>query len=138
MIKYSLSCANGHAFEGWFQSIAAFDHQVEEGQVRCPTCGSAEVSKAVMAPNVALRSLEASQQEVDRRQVADLMEALRERIEGTADYVGPDFAEEARRLHYEEAPDRPIYGEATRGEARELIEEGIGILPLPAARKRRN
>lgn len=124
MIKYQLVCASGHEFEGWFQSSTAYDDQVANGHVVCPVCGSLDVSKAVMAPNIASRS-------IAQRQAVASMRKLRAEVESSAEYVGPRFAEEARKIHLEESEPRGIYGEATVADAKDLIEDGVPVMPLP-------
>ena len=130
MIKYRLACPAGHEFEGWFQSSDAYDKQAARGQVLCPVCGSAEVSKAVMAPSLATRSAK-SRGARSRAQALDLMRKLRADVEQRAEYVGPRFAEEARKIHEDGTVPRGIYGEATPQDARALIEDGVPVLPLP-------
>ncbi|MGB3718942.1 MAG: DUF1178 domain-containing protein [Proteobacteria bacterium] len=139
MIRYSLQCDHSHEFEAWFKSSEDFDKQAARRLVSCPLCGSTNVSKAIMAPNISVgRSKE---QEVrvaneaamaeKRREFLALMRRLRAEVEKNAEYVGPRFAEEARKMHYDEVEKRGIYGEATLEEARELQEEGIEFFPLP-------
>jgi hypothetical protein len=140
MIKYRLACDGGHEFEGWFKSGAAYDTQAAEGHISCPHCGSLAVAKAIMAPNVATRTDHASAPGASKEakaaeQVRALMRHLRAAVEEKADYVGPRFAEEARKIHYEESEARGVYGEASTEEARELVEEGIAVLPLPRLRE---
>ncbi len=127
MIKYRLVCSAGHEFEGWFQSSAAFDTQAKKKQVSCLACGSSAVTKAVMAPRINANS----STEVAPADVAQRMRDLRDKLVANSEYVGPQFAEEARRIHYEEADARGIYGEATLKDALDLHEEGIAVLPLP-------
>jgi hypothetical protein len=140
MIKYRLACDGGHEFEGWFKSGAAYDEQAAKGHISCPHCGSLSVAKAIMAPNVATRADLASASETSKEakaaeQVRALMRQLRAAVEEKADYVGPRFAEEARKIHYEESEPRGVYGEASAEEAKALIEEGIPVLPLPRLRE---
>lgn len=132
MIHYALSCDSQHRFDGWFKNAEAFDQQVEQGIVTCPVCASVKVEKALMAPAIA-RSSETSMPVAapDPAQVRAFMRAMREKVMAEADYVGPRFAEEARKIHYNEAEQRGIYGEATRDEVTSLLDEGIEFLPLP-------
>jgi hypothetical protein len=131
MIRYDLRCDNGDEFEAWFGSIADYDKQAEAGLVQCPHCGSTHVEKAPMAPAVRTsRSVEARKE----RAVAMAMAAkVREHIKENFDYVGPRFAQEARKMHAGETEERAIWGEATPEEARELAEDGIPASPLPPA-----
>ncbi|MBX3508726.1 MAG: DUF1178 family protein [Parvibaculum sp.] len=139
MIRYSLICDREHEFDGWFASSDGFDAQLAAGEVLCPHCGSPNVSKALMAPNIArgkALSADASPQAVFAEKLGMMMLALKKHVEENCDYVGDAFAEEARRIHYGEAEHRDIYGEATLDEARELIEEGVEVAPLPVMPRR--
>ena len=130
MIAYSLRCHRGHEFEGWFRDSAAFDEQSGSGHVSCPACNSIRVKKAIMAPAVSgtTKSVRSRAEVQKLRQFAT---GLRKYVQENADYVGPNFAEESRKIHYGETPDRHIYGEATHKEAQELVEEGVDIVPVP-------
>lgn len=134
MIHYALVCTKGHEFDGWFSSSDGFEAQVESGDVRCPVCNSKKVRRALMAPAIAKGGApkvtnDAQAEAVER--VSKFMTALRRHVEQNFDYVGDEFAEEARRIHYGEADHREIYGETTLDEAQELIEEGVEVAPLP-------
>ena len=153
MIRYRLQCNKSHEFEAWFGSSAAYDRQAKRGLVECPDCGSTKVSKTLMAPGVATRSrkgadpaergppaaaeppvpvtAETAAQMAAQRQLLALMRQVRQEVESKAEYVGPRFAEEARKIHEKEAKPRGIWGEATIEQARELHEDGIDCLPLP-------
>ena len=157
MIKYRLQCAKGHQFEGWFNSSAAYDKQAKRGLVVCPSCGSKKVSKGLMAPSVVTGKRKAARkaaveapapapdarpaegsvavhsgaEEGMRREMLTMMRKIRDEVRAKAEYVGPRFAEEARKIHYEEMPARGIYGEATATEVSELKDEGIEFHPLP-------
>ncbi|MDX5367137.1 MAG: DUF1178 family protein [Alphaproteobacteria bacterium] len=134
MIRYALICDRDHEFDGWFASSDGFDAQVAAGEVLCPHCGSPDVTKALMAPNIAKGRASAADtppQAALAEKMSMMMLALKKHVEENCDYVGDAFAEEARRIHYGEAEHRDIYGEATLDEARELIEEGVEVAPLP-------
>ncbi len=140
MIKFSLRCDEGHEFEAWFRDSASFEGQRASKEVTCPVCRSAHVEKALMAPGLGAVSVgkdrkkesnQVFQPSDDKAQVKSLIQKLRRHVEENADYVGDKFAEEARRIHFNEAESRGIYGEATAEEAFSLNEEGIEILPLP-------
>ncbi|ARC88657.1 DUF1178 family protein [Rhodovulum sp. MB263] len=149
MIRYALTCAEGHRFDSWFQSASAFDTLLKGGHVACSHCGSRNVSKALMAPSVATdrpagsgapapedgpgqnappaeRPLSAPASPAEQA-----LTALRKRIEETSEHVGLRFAQEARDIHAGLRPDRPIHGEARPDEAIRLIEDGIPVAPLP-------
>jgi hypothetical protein len=136
MKVFDLHCEQQHAFEGWFASAEAFDAQLAAGQLRCPICGSAAVARALSAPRLNLGA-QPPQQQAAAMPTAEQMQALflklaREIAAGTED-VGERFAEEARRIHYKEAPERGIRGLTSRQEADALEEEGIKVMPLPFA-----
>lgn len=133
MIKYQLVCDNEHEFAGWFRSSEDFDKQVKRKLVDCPDCGSKKVEKALMAPNVSTSRKKAVELPPEKRaELVNAMREIRKKVEENAEYVGPRFAEEARRIHYKETDEgKGIYGEATLAEAKELAEEGIDFMPLP-------
>jgi hypothetical protein len=133
MIVYDLRCPEGHQFEAWFRDSAAYEAQVEVGDVLCPTCGSDRVQKALMAPNLARGEARGPAAQVDERavQARRALRALRSQIETNCDYVGARFPEEARRIHYGEADPRGIYGESTADEAEALKEEGVQVQRIP-------
>ena len=135
MIQYALHCSKGHRYDAWFKNAAAFDDQKARGIVTCAVCGDAAVEKAPMAPAVARTDHErvpVSTGRPDAAQLRALLKAYRDKVIAEADYVGDRFAEEARKIHFEEADARGIYGEATREEVAALAEDGIDFLPLPA------
>lgn len=144
MIRYSLQCDADHAFDSWFQSSATFDSLAAAGQVACPVCGTAMVSKAPMAPAVVTdRSAagEPGSNGLTTSPATDLeaaLAALRRQVEENSDYVGMNFAAEARAIHAGEAPERSIYGEARPEEARKLIEDGLPVAPLPFRPRRKS
>lgn len=132
MIKYELKCRKDHVFEAWFYDSATYDKQAAGGKVVCPICNSRKVTKAPMAPRIA-RSKGARAAD-EAKQVAAAVKALgelREHVEKNADYVGNQFAEEARKIHYGETDKRNIYGEASKDEAKELVDEGIEVAVIP-------
>ena len=135
MIKYTLSCDGGHSFEGWFSSSADFDGQAERGLVSCPACGSVSIAKELMAPSVstARRKDEAKVLMMDkaRREAVAKIRELVTNIRENSEDVGTKFPEEARKIHYGEAEQRGLIGQATAEEARALIDEGIEVAALP-------
>ncbi len=130
VIVYSLKCENSHEFEGWFGSSAAFDEQSATGKLVCPMCDTHKVEKAPMAPSVA-GAKKATLTADEVKKMRQFMTGMRKYIKENAEYVGPKFPEEARKIHYGETDERHIYGEATLDEAKELIEEGVDVAPLP-------
>jgi hypothetical protein len=144
MIRYRLQCADGHEFEAWFRHSGAYDRQARRGQITCPDCGSTKVEKALMAPSVATARKKAAvpapvnsgDQPAPRptpqeQKLVALMRELRQEIVAQADYVGSQFPEEARKIHYKETEPRGIYGEATPADVKSLKDEGIECFPLP-------
>jgi hypothetical protein len=140
MIRYALSCDQGHEFDAWFASGAAYEDQAKARAVICPCCGSATVSKAPMAPAVRTKHEAAPEPLVSAtpKRTYALLKDLRARLEANAEHVGPAFPEEARKMHYGEAEARSIYGEASLEEAKALYEEGISAIPLPPLPKEQN
>lgn len=136
MIKFMLVCADRHEFEAWFQSGAAYDAQTARAQVICPHCGSTAVEKAIMAPAVFKRrgkqpSQPALQADPQHAEAYKHLRQVRDEIHAKAEYVGGRFAEEARKIHLDEAEPRGIYGEASQEEVKELAEDGIPFAPVP-------
>lgn len=132
----NLQCSHGHGFEGWFGSEDDYRSQLQRGLVECPMCGDTGVAKLPSAPrlNLGAQPEPASKQEVvampDTALQAAWLKMVRHVMANTED-VGERFAEEARRIHYGESDERGIRGQATREETQALLEEGIGVLPLP-------
>ena len=145
MIKYALICDKNHSFESWFPDSQSFDRLARRGLVACPECDSTRVGKALMAPAVvggkkaaraAGQPAEAASANValidERHQrLRELAKELRQEIMTKTDDVGRRFPEEARAMHVGETPVRSIRGQATIEEARALLEEGVGVLPIP-------
>ena len=132
MIRYALACREGHGFDAWFGSADAYDERAEDHAIVCPICGSLDVHKAPMAPYVAKRRSEyLPKPPAKRPKTYAMLKKLRDELTANSDYVGPKFPDEARRIHYDEAPARAIHGEATLKEAEALNEEGVPIYPLP-------
>lgn len=141
MIRYALSCDNGHSFESWFRNSEAFDALSRAGNISCPECGSNGVSKSLMTPRLGKPQPEAVPEKAgpqktpavvpQAEQVRALLHQLRRTVEANCDYVGQDFAEEARRIYYGEAEARGIYGETTPEEAKGLAEEGVEFARIP-------
>ena len=135
MIQYSLKCENDHGFDSWFASADAYDKLADNGMVSCAVCGSTKVSKAIMAPRV--RTTKGKEAPVaptlptEKSAAEQAMAKMRAQVEQNSEYVGTNFATEARSMHLGDAPERAIYGEAKPEEAKSLIEDGIPVTPLP-------
>ncbi|WP_439576947.1 DUF1178 family protein [Elioraea sp.] len=146
MIHYALRCDSAHEFDGWFKDSAAFERMAKRGLVECPECGSAKVARALMAPAVTSSRAPAAPAPpptqpapAEGKAIAGQMPAaalailqrMRAEIEKHCDYVGPRFADEARKIHAGESDARGIYGEATTEDAEALRDEGIGFSTIP-------
>ena len=129
MIRFTLRCSAGHEFDAWFRDGDGFAAQQAASGITCPECGDSNVEKALMAPNIG-RSRSKGPPISPAQMRAALVE-LRRHVETNCDYVGPGFAEEARKIHYGEVDPRGIYGEATKEESHELAEEGISVGRIP-------
>jgi hypothetical protein len=146
MIIFELACGHGHRFEGWFTSSDDFARQSDTQMVRCPVCDDAGVARV---PSAKVRAGGASGPEPTDAATANTATAnaesgthaiaalppealakLREIVRNTEN-VGPRFPEEARKIHYDEAPARAIRGQASKEESAELAEEGIAVTTLP-------
>ena len=157
MIRYSLRCERGHAFESWFQSSSAYESQEKRKLVSCPSCGSTKVERAIMAPQIVSkkgREVAVSEPAAipaetpatestpllmsQERELRAKLKELRDHITKNADNVGERFPNEARKMHYGDIEHRPIYGEASPDEARALIDEGVEVSPLPVLPDDRN
>jgi len=163
MIVFDLRCEDNHVFEAWFRNSEAYELQVQDGHVQCPFCGSQEITKSLMSPNIAVKghrdpaekqdimvnnpmvsasahvpeSMEASADDVKRAldHMHDTMKKFRKHVKKECEYVGEDFASEVRAIHGGEAENRGIYGEATLEETEELLNDGMDILPVPGLGK---
>jgi len=133
MIRFALRCACGHRFESWFRDNAACESLMAAGHLNCPACGGVDVAKAPMAPSIASSRAPDRTAESEARdaRVRAALLRLRETVEAHSENVGTSFAEEARKIHYGEAPERSIYGDATPDEAEALAEEEIPFSQLP-------
>jgi hypothetical protein len=167
MIRYALVCPKGHAFESWFENSTAYDKQAKRGLVSCPICGDLKVEKAIMSPKISSGGqrgeaappsgpaaptavtpspgtpAEAAKAPValvspQEREFRQKLKELREHLTKNADYVGQQFPEVARKMHYGEMDHRSIYGEASPQDAKEMHEEGIQFHPLPVLPDDRN
>src|SRR4051812_22147077 len=158
MIRYSLRCEKGHAFESWFQNSSAYETQEKRKLVNCPACGSTKVERAIMAPQIVSKKKDRAEPApapavastevaapastplmmAQERELRAKLKELRDHIVKNADNVGERFPNEARKMHYGDIEHRPIYGEASPEEARSLIDEGVEVSPLPVLPDDRN
>lgn len=164
MILFDIKCSDGHIFEAWFQNNEAYEQQIDNDLVECPLCGCTKTSKSLMSPNISakgeiIREVYQSEQDSEDHKVTvsahsnsskevssddvkraldhmhNTMSKFRRQVEKSCEYVGDDFADEARKIHAGESEKRGIYGETTISETEELLEEGIDILPVPGLNK---
>jgi hypothetical protein len=155
MIVFNLGCENGHRFDGWFGSSDDFESQQERGLLECPLCGDKAITKHLSAPRLNLggaaeppsppasenASVPVTAEAAERMRMLAAQTEFYKRLSAVlerSDDVGDRFAEEARRIHYKETPERQIHGVASRDETVELLEEGIAVLPLPFRVKRKD
>lgn len=135
MIVFDIACSHGHSFEGWFKDARAFATQRRARKVSCPSCGDTAVTRVPAGSRISRGRARAVEQAAEAgAQAQALREAVAElhaQVAASCEDVGPRFAEEARKIHYGEAEERGIYGEATLGEAKDLVEEGVAVVPLP-------
>jgi hypothetical protein len=133
MIRYALICGGcEHEFEAWFASSSAFGTQASKHLVTCPHCAGADVTKQIMAPSVKSPKKAAARSDAKRR-AEEFAAKARDHVSKNFDYVGNDFADEARAIYYGETDDRPIWGATTPEESAALAEEGVPATPLPRA-----
>ena len=137
MIQYTLKCDQGHQTDSWFKSAAAYDALATSGHLSCAICGSPKVDKALMAPRLS-STAEGDEQAKSGpvvvnppEEIEKAIEDLRAKVEASSDYVGDRFASEARAMHLGDKPERSIYGEARLDQARDLLEDGVPLMPLP-------
>jgi hypothetical protein len=141
MIIFDLSCGHGHRFEAWFQSSEAFEAQCEKGLVSCPACGSTEVRRIPSAVHLARTSGEPAQASANvtvpnpRGELLDAYRKLVAALMANSEDVGREFANEARRIHYLETPERAIRGQASNEEFEALRDEGIEVLRFAVINK---
>ena len=139
MIKFDLICENKHVFEASFDDTSSFEKQKKKKQIECPFCDSSNVSKSVMAPNISNKSSSSTKINREKNKLFSnynkQLNKIKSEIEKNFTYVGKKFPEEARKIHYGEVKDKPIYGEATEKESQELVDEGISLVKLPFSKK---
>ena len=142
MKVFNLGCEREHAFEGWFASAQDYESQFERGLIECPVCGTHEVRRLPSAPRLNLSASDPSKTPPPRaegdaqgapsaQQVQAMWLKMARYIRENTEDVGERFADEARRIHYDEGPARGIRGVASRSEAKELAEEGIEVFAFP-------
>ena len=137
MIVFNLICCTcEYEFEGWFDNSSAFESQKKRKLINCPNCESSKIKKTLVAPNVGKKSN--SKKTTNKKTIASNINKIKKIVEDNFDYVGDQFTEEAKKIKYGETEDRPIYGEATIEQTKELIDEDISITPLPFQSSKKN
>ena len=137
MIVFNLNCSDcTSSFEGWFENTKDYNKQIKKGLLSCPFCNSTQIKKGLVAPNVAKKSNSIISKR--NKSIASNVKKLKKIIEKEFDYVGDKFTEEAKKIKYGEVKERPIYGEASIEQTKELIDEDIDVLPLPFLSKKTN
>ena len=137
MIVFNLICEKcEYSFEGWFENTNTFNSQKKGKLINCPNCESSNISRALVAPNISRKSN--SKTVKNKKTLASNIKKIKKLVEENFDYVGDNFSEEAKKIKYGETNDRPIYGEATIEQTKELIEEEINITPLPFQSNKKN
>ncbi|HEY4173369.1 MAG TPA: DUF1178 family protein [Rhodopila sp.] len=150
MIHYQLRCGQAHGFDGWFKDSASFEKQAKRGLIECPECGGTDIERALMAPALGRRETvpavvdapspptappaaapeNVAAVRLPARMVAAL-QRMRAEVEKNCDYVGTDFADQARAMHRGEVEPKGIYGETSDEQAESLAEEGVAVARLP-------
>jgi len=140
VIVFDLKCESGHVFEAWFGSSASYEAQRAGGLVACPICGSGEVAKSVMAPNVAAKGNRGAAKPAPSpgappppevvKAAMEMIASAQARMLEKSEWVGTAFADKARAMHLGETPTAQIHGQATAEQAQELAEEGVPVAPL--------
>ena len=134
MIRYDLVCENEHFFESWFKDSESYQKQLEANEIVCPKCNSSNISKSLMAPGIPKKTNTKNGNVIANSSSSSINNAIRkirDEIKKNSEYVGDQFPEEARKIHYNEAEMRSIYGKASKKEITELVDEGIDIIQIP-------
>ena len=134
MIRYDLVCENEHFFESWFKDSKSYQKQLEANEIACPKCNNSNISKSLMAPGIPKKTNTKNGNVIANSSSSTINNAIRkirDEIKKNSDYVGDQFPEEARKIHYNEAEMRSIYGKASKKEITELVDEGIDIIQIP-------
>ena len=133
MIVFNLNCKICLTeFEGWFENSKEFLNQKRKKMINCPSCNSNDIQKSLMAPNLSKKTNSKENKKVKKIMATDIKK-FKKIIEKNFEYVGDNFTEEAKKIKYGETGDRPIYGEATLEQTKDLVEEEINVVPLPWA-----
>tara|TARA_B100001123_G_C14883569_1_gene856935 strand:- start:151 stop:570 length:420 start_codon:yes stop_codon:yes gene_type:complete len=133
MIVFNIVCKTCLTeFEGWFENSKEFSNQKRKKMIKCPSCNSHIIKKSLMTPNVSKKTNSKSNQKIKKIMANDIKN-FKKIVEKNFEYVGENFTEEAKKIKYGESDERPIYGEASLEQTKELVEEEINVVPLPWA-----
>ena len=133
MIVFNLICKTCSVeFEGWFENTKEFNNQKRKKIINCPSCNSTTIAKSLVAPNLPAKNNSKKNIEI-KKAVSNNIKKYKKIVEKNFEYVGDKFTEEAKKMKYGEKEEKPIYGEATMEQTRELAEEEINVVPLPWA-----
>ena len=133
MIVFNIICKTCFTeFEGWFEDSKEFSNQQRKKMINCPSCNSNSIKKSLMAPNLSKKTNSKNSKKI-KKTIANDIKNFKKIVEKNFDYVGDSFTEEAKKIKYGESNERPIYGEASLEQTKELLEEEINVVPLPWA-----
>lgn len=140
MISFDLECEKQHRFEGYFKDYDSFDNQLQKKMIACPVCDSTDVKRLFTGCSIQAQGSGVSKADdaLSKINVFEILRMIRSYVENNFENVGKDFSEKARAIYYGIEEERNIYGEATPQETKELIDEGIGVMPVPAVEKIEN
>ena len=131
MIVFNLVCKSCQfKFEGCFDNSKDYEKQLRKNFINCPNCNSSSIKKFLMSPNLSKKS-NAKKTIKNKKTVINNIKKYKKIIEKNFDYVGSNFTEEAKKMKYGEIDERPIYGEASLDQTKELLDEEISVVPLP-------
>tara|TARA_B110000438_G_C15729568_1_gene613648 strand:+ start:569 stop:994 length:426 start_codon:yes stop_codon:yes gene_type:complete len=136
MIRYDLVCSNNHKFESWFKDSKSFQEQVHSKDISCPICNDNIISKTLMAPGIPKKENTKKDDVLLNKKsnsINNAIKKIRNEIKENSEYVGKEFPEAARKIHYNEENSRSIYGEASLDDVKELKDEGIDVIHIPDA-----
>ena len=138
MISFDLECANGHKFEGIFKDYESYNDQFNQKMITCPVCESLEIKRLYTGCSIQARSSEDARLTKDNPNIFDIIKMVQEYVKENFENVGNDFADKARAMYYGIEDQKNIYGISTQHEIKDLIEEGISVIPIPQIDKIEN
>jgi hypothetical protein len=138
MISFDLECKNGHKFEGIFKDYDSYNDQLGRKMIACPICENAEIKRLYTGCSIQSRSSENTRPGKDAQNIFDAIRMVHEYVKNNFENVGSDFADKSRAMYYGIEDQKNIYGTSTVQEMKELIEEGITVIPIPGIEKIEN